>query len=205
MKSTEVGKQIKEKANKLFFSYGLKSVSMDDLAKVSGISKRTIYQFYENKNALIESVVDELILLHDCILMASQRKATNAIDEVIKLDRELIGKWIVIRPCFFIELETYFPEVWEKLEHYKITVLEGIIHNLERGKIEGYYREDIDADFIADLRMQQIVNLLQPQFLIRNPKNIHHLAEELTMLYLHSITTEKGKNLLYKYVGRKEK
>ena len=97
---------IKEKARELFFSYGLKSVSMDEIAKKAGVSKRTIYEFFEDKTELVNEIVQDLVRSYSKLFKTSQSTAQNAIDEVIKQDDELIEIWTKIRPGFFIELES---------------------------------------------------------------------------------------------------
>jgi AcrR family transcriptional regulator len=204
MNSTDVKKQIKEKAMELFFRHGFRNVSLNELAEFSGISKSTINHSYENINAVIESVVDDLIRSHDDLFIECQRNAVNAIDEVIRQDNETMGACKGIRTSFFIDLETHLPELWIKIEQYKRKILEGVISNLERGKTEGYYKKEVDVELTAHIRLQQIGNLLQPQFLKRFSPRIHQLAGELTLMYLQSIATEKGKSLLHTYVEKKE-
>src|SRR5687767_12394813 len=123
---------IKEKAGELFFSYGLKSVSMDEIAKKAGVSKRTIYEFFEDKTELVNEIVQDLVRSYSKLFKTSQSTAQNAIDEVIKQDDELLEIWTKVRPGFFMELERTFPEIAELLDQYKLIILKGIIANLRR-------------------------------------------------------------------------
>ena len=118
---------IKEKSKELFFSYGLKSVSMDDIAKKAGVSKRTIYEFFEDKNELVNEIVQDLVRSYSKLFRTSQSTAEDAIDEVIKQDDELLEIWTKIRPGFFYELERTFPETSEQLEQYKLIIRKGIM------------------------------------------------------------------------------
>src|SRR5688500_1746949 len=74
------------KARDLFFSYGLKIVSMDDLAKQAGISKKTIYQFVSDKNELIEKVVEEWMMAHKQALKKAAKDSNNAVEEMFMQD-----------------------------------------------------------------------------------------------------------------------
>ena len=194
---------IKEKAKELFFYYGLKSVSMDDIAKKAGVSKRTIYEFFEDKNELVNEIVYDLMRSYSNLFKTSRSTAEDAIEEVIKQDDELLEIWTSIRPCFFYELERTFPEASEQLEQYKLIILKGIIINLRRGKKEGNYREDIDIALVSDLRFHQLMNVMKPKLLTSHELTITQLAREYTVLYLHAITTEKGKKLLDQYLINK--
>ena len=202
MKNDNTNVLIKENARKLFFSCGLTSVSMDDIAKKAGVSKRTIYEFFEDKNELVDEIVHDLMRSYSTLFKTSQSTAEDAIDEVIKQDDELLEIWTSIRPGFFYDLERTFPEASEQLEQYKLIILKGIILNLRRGKKEGNYREDIDNALVSDLRFHQLINVMRPELLTSHELNVTQLARECTVLYLHSITTEKGKKLLEKYLNK---
>lgn len=188
--------RIKEKSKQLFFSYGLKSVSMDDVAHSCGISKKSIYLHFEDKNALVCSTVHELIQLHEGLMKMCNSAAINAIDEVVKQVAEPFEIWASIRPSFFYELEKFFPAAWNELELYRLKMHEGIMHNLEWGKEENLYRGNINTAFTAELRLHQLIDLLRRNFITTKHWSIRQSAMELTGLYLQSITTDNGKNAL---------
>ncbi|RYZ59773.1 MAG: TetR/AcrR family transcriptional regulator [Chitinophagaceae bacterium] len=196
-----MGELIVTKAKELFFSYGLKSVSMDDLAKLAGISKKTIYQSFEDKAALVNRIVDDLIACHHHLFCTCQTEAADAIDEVFRQSNAPFETWAAVTPGFFYELEKFFPEAWKKLEEHRDNVLkQGIIKNLEWGRAEGLYREEMNVAFIAELRIHQLVNALQPAGFTAHRVSVSQLIKELTIFYLHGITTEKGKKRLIKYL-----
>ena len=202
MNGINISERIKAMAKELFFSYGLKSVSMDDLARLSGVSKKTIYQYYEDKEVLVHAVVMDKIQLHERLLGSSQSIANEAIDEIIMWDTELFGIWTDINHRFFYEVEKYYPEAWLELEYYSLKMRNLIIGNLEWGKKEGLYRNDINIALIAELRMHQHISLLRSQIATTQKLSTDRLAKEITMLHLRSITTEKGKLLLDNYVKK---
>ena len=196
-----MGELILTKARELFFSYGLRSVSMDDLAKLAGISKKTIYQSFEDKAALVNRIVEDLVDCHHRLCKACQLEAVDAIDDVFKQSNAPFETWASVTPGFFYELEKFFPEAWKKLEQHRDAVLKaGIIRNLERGIKEGLYRDDMNLSFIADLRIQQLIHALQPNGFTNQKISVGQMMNELTLFYLHGITTEKGKKLLNKYL-----
>jgi AcrR family transcriptional regulator len=196
-----MGELIVTKARELFFSYGLRSVSMDDVARQAGISKKTIYQSFSDKSELIQTIVDDLIQCHHRLSDKCKAAAADAIDEVLLQSSAPFDTWAAVTPGFFYELEKFFPPLWQKLEAHKSAVLlPGIINNLERGKNEGLYRDDINKAFTADIRIHHLTTALQPHLLTSQRMSVSQLMAELTLFYLHSITTEKGKNRLTKYL-----
>lgn len=192
---------ILNKARERFFTLGLKRVSMDDLARSAGTSKKTLYQYYPDKHQLVEKVVDDLIACHKERFDMSRKKAVNAVDEVWLQSQLPFETWSSVLPHFFHDIEKYYPSSWQKLQAHKESVLlKGIRANLEWGMKEGLYRADIDPRFIADLRLEQLVNMLQT-----GPGNSRFITigrrmEAVTRFYLHGITTEKGKKLLNTYL-----
>ncbi|OQP60120.1 hypothetical protein A3860_34905 [Niastella vici] len=200
MKSQKAYDLIKEKSKELFFSYGLRSISMDDLTNLSGIPKRIIYRHFEDKNALVRAVVKDLIESHERFFNTCKASAKDAIDEVIKQNSEPFEIWTPIRPRFFFDLENFFPGPWNDLEHYKLKMLEGIVRNLKWGREEGLYSAHLNEVFIAEVRLHQLVNCLQPQLVETKKWSIHKFVVEFTRLYLHSIATEKGEKLLNSYL-----
>ena len=189
--------RIKEKSSQLFFTYGLRSVSMDNIARICGMSKKSIYQYFDGKNALVCAIVHELIQSHKRMLKICRVTAKDAIDEVIKQSAKPFEIWAAIGPPFFYELEKSFPEEWHKLELYRLKMHDGITRNLEWGKQEGLYRTNINTALVAEMRLHQLTNFLQRNFITTQQWSIHQPVMELTSLYLHSITTEKGKKRLY--------
>lgn len=192
------------KAKTLFFSYGLKSVSMEDLARFSRISKKTIYQFYPDKNELVSKIVEDLISSHAALFQASRKNAKNAVEEVVLQSRATYNTWSPVSHSFFHEVEKSFPEAWEQLEQHKHIVLStGITTNLEKGIKDSLYRTELDITFMADARINQLISALRSTGFSRGKMSASQLMNQLTSFYLHGITTAKGKKLLNKYFNNK--
>ena len=177
---------------------------MDDIAKKAGVSKRTIYEFFDDKTELVNEIVEDLVRSYRNLFRSSQSTAEDAIDEVIKQDDELLEIWTKIQPGFFYELERTFTEIAEQLDQYKLIIRKGIMSNLRRGREQGNYREDFDIALVSDLRFHQLMNVMKPHLLTSHELNITQLAREFTILYMHAITTEKGKKSLDKYLIKTE-
>ena len=194
---------VKGKAAALFFQHGPRHVSMEEIAERSAISKKTLYQLFHHKHSIVQEVVDDLVRSHDQLFETSLSISYDAIDEVLKQDAGLTLVCKSLRPSFFYELEMFFPDIWKQLEEYKLKVHRGIENNLRRGKEEGVYREDLDISLISDLRLQQVANLLRPNILTNLGLNITVLVDEITLLYLRAISTEKGRKQLQKYIDER--
>ena len=192
--------QILNKARDLFFSYGLKSVSMDDLAKEAGVSKKTVYQVVADKNELVMRVAQQLVQCHDEGLAQCRRQAANAVEEVVLQAKMPFTALAAINHSFFYDLEKFFPEAWQLLmRHRNDHLLPHIIANLGRGIAEGLYREDIDMELTPQIRLQQLQSALQPGSFTSLMSNLPELINRLTRFYLHSIANAKGRKLINTY------
>jgi AcrR family transcriptional regulator len=193
-----------KKASELFFSYGVKSISMEDVARSTGTSKKTLYQTVADKNELVNKVVDEFILYQIQVNKQAGTTPKNAIDEVFKRSTISFSALASVNFSFFYDLEKFFPAGWKKMTAYKHTImLPCIIQNLERGIKEGLYRADLDIPFIANIRLQQITAALNPLPSDKN-KGVQKIMNALTEFYLYSITNTRGRQLIKKLKTKNE-
>ncbi len=192
---------ILSKAREMFFSYGLKSISMDDLAKHAAISKKTIYQFFSDKESMVARIVEQLMDQHHELFCACQKKAANAIEEVVLQSRAPFETWAAVHNGFFFELQKYYPLQWSKLEAHRSKIMvPGIRKNLEQGMLTGLYRDEMDLDVIIAIRLQQLTTALSPASFLEKKISVEQLVNELTVFYLHGITSTKGRKILDQYL-----
>lgn len=190
------------KAKALFCSYGLRSISMDDLAKQAGVSKKTIYQCYTDKNELVNTIVQDMVSSQVSLFATCEDEARDAVEEVLLKADATLRTWATVSQPFFMELERSFPESWKKLLEHKDGVLEpGIKRNLQRGITEGLYRSELDLSFTAAVSLHHHVVTLQTNAFTQPGRNPSQVFKDLTHFYLHGICTEKGKKYLNKYIN----
>ncbi|MDO9377075.1 MAG: TetR/AcrR family transcriptional regulator, partial [Ferruginibacter sp.] len=114
---------VADRARDLFFSYGLKSISMDDIAKKAGISKKTIYKDFEDKTALVQQLVTDLLTCHGQAVEKCAREANDAVEEVIRYTSTPFHTIAVVNQTFFYELEKFFPAVWKEVTKHRQQIL----------------------------------------------------------------------------------
>ncbi|MES2874527.1 MAG: TetR/AcrR family transcriptional regulator [Daejeonella sp.] len=188
------------KARELFFSNGIKSVSMDDISKGVAVSKKTIYKCFVDKNQLVERIVEDLIEGFKDRTSECRKHANNPIEEVVLFTAAAADVVANISASFFYQLKKFFPVIWRRIEDFqKNWLLPFITENLKQGINEEVYRPDINIPFTVDIRLQQILTVLDARTLIGRPMQLHKLMQ-LTEFYLHAIATPKGKSLIIKYL-----
>ena len=156
---------ILQTSGKLFKKYGIRSISMDDIAKEMGMSKKTLYQYVENKPDLIEKLLAHFVDdSQACIVEDDQN--LNAIDILLRVSMKVSEEMKDFNPVVAFDLEKFYPALYRsfvmaKREH----VYKHIKENLDQGVKEGIYRSDIDADLVAKLYVQKLRDVHDPEFL----------------------------------------
>jgi AcrR family transcriptional regulator len=196
----DVQERIIEKARELFMRYGFRSVSMDEIAAHLGVSKKTIYQFFTDKDALVEIVVDQVIAENEkcCTLQAHECK--DAIHEVF-LAVEQAGEMLSnMNPSLMYDLEKYHPNAFKKfVSHKNKFFYELVKNNIERGKQEAIYREEIKSDIMSQFRVASTFLLFDADSFPKGKYTVLQLMEEITENFLYGLANTKGQKLIQKY------
>lgn len=202
----EIKQKITSKAHNLFFRYGVKSISMDTIAAAAGVSKKTIYQFFADKNALVDVVMNIEMDKHVNESLQIQKLCENAIHELF-LGIERTNKLLTLmNPSLMYEMEKYHPKIFKKLSAYKNKfVFQLIKSNMETGIVEGLYRNDFDIDIIAQYRMASIFSIFDAQIFPHGKHSLVKILEQITEVFLYGITTPKGQKFIQKYKSQKTK
>ena len=199
-----VEEYILAEAKKLFMKFGMRSVTMDDIAKHLGMSKKTIYANFKDKNELVNQLFSQILQHDKCNIEQCSRESENAIEEVfltMNFFKEMLSG---INPIVFYDLEKYHNEAYKAMMNFHQThVYNCIKTGLERGIKEKVFRENINTDILAIARVGQI-NWVFESDLIRSGKySIYDVMNELTMHYLFGICTLSGHVLINNYQIKK--
>ncbi len=180
-------------AKKLFLNFGVKSVTMDDISKEAGISKKTIYSFVANKAQLIDFVVERYMESERNDIVAIQDSAENALDEMIKITEHVIFFLRNFKPSLTYDLKKYYKSSWEKVEKNHFEFIRQTIHNnIKRGKQEGIYRKVLKEEIISQLYLQLSYSLVNDElFPIKSFTKVE-LYENFIDYHMHGILSEIG-------------
>jgi TetR/AcrR family transcriptional regulator, cholesterol catabolism regulator len=202
----ETADRIKDKAHALFMQYGLRSVSMDDIASALGISKKTIYLSFADKDALVDGVM-AAVFEHDIICCERDRKASeNAIHEIFLAIDFIVEMFKTMNPSLLFDLQKYHPTSFMRFIKHKDDFLFNVIkNNIKRGIAEELYRADIQVDVLARFRVESLMMPFNPEFQKKINKNLAVIEEELTIHYLYGMVSPKGYKLTLKYQENRNK
>jgi len=194
-----------KKATDSFLRYGFKSVTMSDIARELGISKKTLYQFVDNKNDLIMRCVMMAMKEEQEFVLSIQKQQKNAIEEMLDIAIHVNQTLKKINPAALYDLQKYYSDAWQIIETYTHEfVFTCIMENLERGKKEGLYRQDIREDIIARLfigKSQLLLNTIlfpYPQY------KTSELHSEHVMYHMRGVASNKGLKILEQHIQNAE-
>lgn len=193
----EPKQQIVTKARDLFMRYGIKSISMDDLARELGMSKKTVYQYVENKADLIQKVFEDHLEEEKQVLAQYRSEATNAIDEMIQIARHMIRALRTYSVTVLYDLQKYYRSTWQLMRNvHEQHFFRVIKDNLERGIAEGMYRQDLDPDIVARLYISKSSSAADRECFPLTEYPLEELFVELMNYHLHGIVSQKGRDTM---------
>ena len=198
--------RIKQKADELFRKYGIKSVTMDEIAVRLGVSKKTIYQSFTDKDELVDEVIGELLIYNQTCCNRDRASATDAIHEVF-LAMEMIQQMFQnMNPVILHDIERNHPVTFQKFLQHKYKFLFQILkENIERGKKEELYRADVNTEVIAKIRLETMMLPFNQEIFPKNKYNLVDLERQLIEHYLFGVSTMKGYKLILKYQQQRKK
>ncbi|MFP5042240.1 TetR/AcrR family transcriptional regulator [Parasediminibacterium sp. JCM 36343] len=205
-KEMETDERIVKKAHELYMRFGIRSVSMDEIAGHLGISKKTIYQFYKDKDALVEGVLDIEMRRMEIDCTCSRIEGNNAVHEIF-LAMDIVEEMFKgFNPAILYDLEKYHPKAYTKFtDHHNTYLYDCNKANIERGIMEGLYRPEINIDIMCKYRIGTMLMIFNANFFPHGKYPLATLCSEITDNFLHGLATPKGKEWITKYKMERSK
>jgi len=200
MTDTDTADRIKQKAHDLLMQYGIRSVSMDDIAGSLGISKKTIYQYFSDKDDLVGAVITDKIKYNQHCCQHDRAKARDAVHEVFLAIEMMQEMFQNMNPSVIYDMEKFHPKAFAHFLQHKHNFLYQIIkENIQRGISEGLYRPEIDADIIVKLRLENMLLAFNQQLFPQNKYSLVQVETQVTEHFLFGLASQKGHKLILKY------
>jgi TetR/AcrR family transcriptional regulator, cholesterol catabolism regulator len=196
--------EIIQKISEIYFRYGIKSVTMDDLARELGVSKKTLYLHFRDKEDVVDKVINYLISAQKCgINDALNQPDTNAIDKLMLMTHFFAEHLKNSNASLMYDLQKYYPRVWDEIVVFKReAVYNHIIDNINDGVKEKLYRDDLNYEIIARIYVSRM-EMYQTD--LWQPLEKYHLAEIFQTLFIYhirGIASEKGIDYLEKNMDK---
>jgi len=196
----ESKEQIAQAAESLFLSYGVRSVTMDDISKKLAISKKTIYQYYRDKDEIVCLVTERVMEREQHQINQIKNEATDAIHELILITNYIRQHSQNINPSVLFDIQKYHRNAWEIYIKFKESVfLNSLTDTLKRGVAEGFFRKEINIDVLAILRLEQVQMAYDEEVYARNKFDFREVQIQLFKHFVYGILTVKGIETLESY------
>ena len=200
MTDMDTGTRIKQKAHGLFMQYGLRSVSMDDIAGNLGISKKTIYQYYADKDDLIAAVVNEELQRNELNCQTDRKASENAVHEIFLAMDMMVEMFQTMNPSLLYDMQKYHPKAFIRFLQHKNDFLYNLVkENIVRGIKEELYRADIKIEILSRYRIESMMLPFNPDFYTKVKYDLADIEEEIIIHYLFGLAAPKGHKLILKY------
>lgn len=177
----------------MYLKFGIRGVTMDDVAAEFGISKKTLYQYFSDKEDLVSEVVN--YFLENPELNLKVRNNENAIDNIFAVRRHVAHILKFYNNNIEFDLKKWYPELFKRVHEAKRQrIFENTIENLKLGMAQGWYRKDLEPYFIAKLQVGRMLYTLNPDYKIFEEYEVNSLSffDSIMNYHMHAICTEEG-------------
>lgn len=188
-----------EQVSDVYLKKGIKSITMDSMAKELHVSKKTLYKYVDNKVELVQKSTHFHVLKEQESIEEIQNKDLNPIQETQEIANYVIQTLSKINPVVHYDLQKYFPQAWKTLnDYFNGFVYESILLNLTKGQESGVYRTDFSAEIIAKIFITKLDLIFDAELFPQDKFTFVQVYIDFIQHHLHGIVSEKGTKILNK-------
>ena len=188
--------EIAAKVCQLYREYGIKSVTMDDVSHHLGISKKTLYEYFEDKRDLVVAVMRSIAHNKEVDFSVPSEQSVNAIEELFYYYNIQVKMIRDHKPSFIYDLKKYYPDLYDKFQKdKKQRIHDSVQNNLIKGKKEGLFRADLNEDMIARLNLMRIEGIMNSGTFSLEEMVSPDLFSEIFRYHVYGIVSDKGRKL----------
>lgn len=202
----EIRDRIKNKADELFCRYGIRSITMDEIATQLGISKKTIYQYFADKDELVDAIIEDTLSFSREKCLTDKQQAVDAPHEIIRALDFMEEMFRNMNAMMLYDLERYHPRAYKKFIDFKNKfLLQTIRENLEWGIRDGLYRSEIDVELLSRFRLEGMMIAFNQELFPTSRYNLAHVHTSIIEHFLFGVASPKGYKLIQKYIEERSK
>lgn len=184
----------------MFQRYGVRSVTMDDLANKIAISKKTIYQHFKDKKEVVTESVRFMMAQDQKDMQEVTAKSKDTVHEMVLVSSHIKEMMKEVNPSLLYDLKKYHPDAWEVYSSTKDACFTSMILDaLKRGQEEGYFRKEMNVEIISRMRMAQIETGFDPEIFPTSDFDIPQVQLQMFEHFTYGVVTKKGRELFEKY------
>jgi len=186
-------------AEKLFMRYGIKSITMDDVSRELSISKKTLYQYVEDKDDLVKKTISLHLEEIDKMVIAVFSQEGNAIQQMLNIGNMMVGMHKEVGQGLIFDLKKYHSESYIMLtEHREKTMFTQIVQNIHLGIKQKLYKKEVNVDITTGFYMALVFNCIDSEVSILQKNSFNEKYTTLIHYHLNAICTSEGIDYLNK-------
>ncbi|MBX2965925.1 MAG: TetR/AcrR family transcriptional regulator [Cyclobacteriaceae bacterium] len=200
MEEQDIKEKILKGTEELFMRYGIRSISMDDIARHLAVSKKTLYQHFADKDELVLMVSRNHLNKNINEFNDIRDSSRNTIEELARLSVCMKVNMESMNPTLLFDLQKFHPTSWaEWLEFKNKHLYDSIVRNITQGIADGYVREDVDPEIMAVIRIELVQTAFNNDVFPPSRFKLARVQEQLFDQFVYGIVTDKGKKLYQKH------
>ncbi len=190
-------------AQELFIQYGIRSVTMDDVARAASMSKKTLYQYFDNKDGLVSEVALNHFEQETKEFLDIEDESKDAIHEILLVSQCLRKHVFRMNPSLLYDMQKYHGQAWDNYLKFKHSTIQGHIQrNIERGQREGFFRPEIDARVLSIFRVEGVQLVFNQKVFPREKFEFAQVQLQILDHFVHGLLTDKGRNKYEEYIHK---
>lgn len=200
MEDVTIKEKILKGSEELFMRYGVRSISMDDIARHLAVSKKTLYQHFADKEDIVTVACESHLARQVDEFKLIRKTAKNALEELFHLSVCLKRNMEAMNPSLLFDLQKYHPRAWRVwLEHKHTFIGDSVVKNLKQGIAEGYFRPEMNPEIIATVRLELVQLAFNDDLFPRDRFRLPDVQAQIFDHFVFGLLTEKGRKLYMKY------
>ena len=200
MEENGIKEKILKGAEELFTRYGVRTISMDDIARHLSVSKKTLYQHFTDKEDIVVLACKAHLGRHASEFEAIRQNSRNAVEELANISLCLKRTMQDMNPSLLFDLQKYHPKAWsEWMDHKNKHIRSSVVRNLKQGIEEGYFRPEIDPEVAASVRLELLQLAFNEEIFPREQFRLPDVQMQIFDHFVYGLVTDKGRKLYQKY------
>jgi AcrR family transcriptional regulator len=187
-----------ETVARLYQQYGIRSITMDDVARELGMSKKTLYNYVANKDDLVKHYIEHVTWQRRCNVDYIKEQNLNAIEELFEVNEHVVEMLKNYNPSTEYDLKKYYPHHYHRLREIRRTnMFQAVKENMQKGKSEGLYRGEMDEDILARVHVSRIENSFANEMFDITELTSWRFIREMMIYHVRGIANERGVEFFY--------
>lgn len=187
-------------AGELFRKFGMRSITMDDIAHNLGMSKKTIYLYFKDKGDIVKQAIQAFLKSEKERISAVESSAKDAIHLMYLQHKCIRESFRDTNPSLLFDLQKYHAAAWKLIEEYRYGFMLGTItKSLTWGIEDGLFRDDINVSIMAMLRLEQAAIAHNDHIFPRHTYSLMEIQRQFFDHFVQGLLTDKGRKVLKKY------